>query len=68
MFVMHDGELAGDDTPKGLCLQAIPSNGGSEHQNAGKLGRVQREAEHMKIEAANYSALFRSESRSGQTV
>ena len=26
MFVMHDGELAGDETLGGLCLQAIPSN------------------------------------------
>ena len=25
-FVMHDGELASDDSLEGLCLQAIPSN------------------------------------------
>ena len=66
MFVMHDGELAGDDTPGGLCLQAIPSGKGGE-ANAGVRGsslnrisasNVEREPSHMKVEAETYSTLF----------
>ena len=32
MFVMHDGELVGDEQPGGLCLQAIPSGKGGDDQ------------------------------------
>ena len=56
---MHDGELAGDDTPGGLCLQAIP--GGSTPVNTISVSKVERSLQTMKKEAEDYSALFQSD-------
>ena len=55
-FVMHDGELAGDDIPGGLCLQAIPNT----NANVNKLsaGGAPRNSQDMTTEAAKHSILF----------
>ena len=58
-FVMHDGELAGDDVPGGLCLQAIP--GGSAPVNKISVSKVERSLSAMQKEAEDYSVLFQSD-------
>ena len=56
---MHDGELAGDDTPGGLCLQAIP--GSNAPVNKISVCKIERSIQAMKKEAEDYSALFQSD-------
>ena len=73
MFVMHDGELAGDDNLGGLCLQAIPSSGAvaEEGQEGGGVNRlsqgsVRRDRSQLHQEAEGYLQLFQSDNRNTQ--
>ena len=67
-FVMHDGELAGDDIPGGLCLQAIPNSGNAASANKLSATGPPRESQDMEKEVADYSRLFEKQAKEKNAV